>query len=530
MSVKRLLVLVNLVIVVILVLILTVFLVHNNKTQSSVQEMIHVDQALLLNLNEMYAQGLQTEQATRNVVLNPDDTKAKANYKKANEDFLKANEDGLKLAIGKTREGLMAVKLLWSEDNDIKMQVQDIASARKREESIKLLNQKETPKWRDIKDLLLRMTKEQTNVFKTRLDESGRQSKQSTLILVAVIVSSIIGITVFLYIIRRTAEKTMTNALECFSVIEKGDLQEEHAITEDCNFLKESFNKILLTLRSTITKVTDVSHRVIQNVDSLAEKMNVLDRTAKDQLSQVDQIASSATEISQTIVDSARNASNASEMAREATSIADKGKSTVRKTVDAIVAISDSVRESSHTIEELGKSSLEIGKIVAVITDIADQTNLLALNAAIEAARAGEQGRGFAVVADEVRKLAERTSTATREITEKIRDIQEQSSISVNAMGKSSRQAEAGVTLADDAAKGLDEIVSANQKAMDMIQRIAAATEEQSAVSEDISHNMETIAANLNDTVKMIGDSRRIIDGLNTDAKELDINVSWFKV
>ena len=322
----------------------------------------------------------------------------------------------------------------------------------------------------------------------------------------------------------------MTNALECFSVIEKGDLQEEHAITEDCNFLKESFNKILLTLRSTITKVTDVSHRVIQNVDSLAEKMNVLDRTAKDQLSQVDQIASSATEISQTIVDSARNASNASEMAREATSIADKGKSTVRKTVDAIVAISDSVRESSHTIEELGKSSLEIGKIVAVITDITDQTNLLALNAAIEAARAGEQGRGFAVVADEVRKLAERTSTATREITEKIRDIQEQSSISVNAMGKSSRQAEAGVTLADDAAEGLDEIVSANQKAMDMIQRIAAATEKQSAVSEDISHNMETIAANLNDTVKMIGDSRRIIDGLNTDAKELDINVSWFKV
>ena len=87
MSVKRLLVLVNLVIVVILVLILTVFLVHNNKTQSSVQEMIHVDQALLLNLNEMYAQGLQTEQATRNVVLNPDDTKAKANYKKANEIF-----------------------------------------------------------------------------------------------------------------------------------------------------------------------------------------------------------------------------------------------------------------------------------------------------------------------------------------------------------------------------------------------------------------------------------------------------------
>jgi methyl-accepting chemotaxis protein len=419
----------------------------------------------------------------------------------------------------------MAVKGLWAEDNSLKIEVQEIASAGKREDAVKLLNQKETSKWRELKDLLLKMTKEQTSLFKARLDQNERQGTHNTMILIAVIVFSIFGISAFLFIIRRTTVRTMTNALECLSTIEKGDLKEEHIITEDSNFLKESFNKILLTLRSTIVKVTDVSHRVTQNVDSLAEKINVLDKTAKDQLSQVDQIASSATEMSQTIVDSAKNASNASEMAKEATSIADKGKSTVKKTVEAIVAISNSVRESSHTIEELGKSSLEIGKIVEVITDIADQTNLLALNAAIEAARAGEQGRGFAVVADEVRKLAERTSTATKEITEKIRGIQEQSAISVVAMGKSSRNAEAGVTLADDAAKGLDEIVNATQKAMDMIQRIAAATEEQSAASEDISHNMENIAVHLNDTVKMIEDSRRIMDGLNTDAKELDRNV-----
>src|SRR5208337_2578761 len=168
--------------------------------------------------------------------------------------------------------------------------------------------------------------------------------------------------------------------------------------------------------------------------------------------------------------------------------------------------------------------------IVSVITDIADQTNLLALNAAIEAARAGDQGRGFAVVADEVRKLAERTSRATGEIAGKISGIQLKAGASVEAMGKSRKDAEGGVSLAEEAGKALVEIVGATQKAMDMIQRIAAATEEQSAASEEISQNMETVTGHLNDTIRMIGNSREIMDQLNQQGKKLDQSISWFKV
>ncbi|HTZ17988.1 MAG TPA: methyl-accepting chemotaxis protein [Dissulfurispiraceae bacterium] len=530
MSIKQLLVIVNLVIVVILGIILGVFLMHNSKTQASVQAMVQVDQALLINLEDMYAQGLQTEQATRNILLNPEDSKAKDNYDKAHADFLKANDDAEKLGTGKTRETLTNIRAMWVEDDALKTQIRKLATDGKRDEAIKLLMQKETPKWREIKDVLLGVIKEQTSIFNRRLEENRSQNSKSTFILIAIILLSIIGVTGFLFVIRRVALKTMTTALECFSTIERGDLKEQNLITSDSNFLKESFNKILTTLRATIGKVSEVSGKVTESVDSLAEKMNTLDNTAKDQLAQVDHIAAAATEMSQTAIDSAKNASYASEMATDATNIAHKGKSTVKETVDAIVAIADSVKESANTIEELGRSSKEIGKIVEVITDIADQTNLLALNAAIEAARAGEQGRGFAVVADEVRKLAERTSTATSEVTQKIRDIQEQAALSVKAMDKSSGHAGAGVTLADEAAKGLDEIVTATQKAMDMIQRIAAAVEEQSAASEDISHNLETIAGHLNETVTMIDESRQIMDGLHADAKELDRNVSWFKI
>ncbi|HEX8949697.1 MAG TPA: methyl-accepting chemotaxis protein, partial [Dissulfurispiraceae bacterium] len=161
---------------------------------------------------------------------------------------------------------------------------------------------------------------------------------------------------------------------------------------------------------------------------------------------------------------------------------------------------------------------------------IAFQTNILALNAAVEAARAGEAGVGFAVVADEVRKLAERTSKATREIADKIKSIQERSGSSIGAMEKSSRDAEGGVALADEAAKALDEIVTATHKAMDMIQRIAAATEEQSAASEEVARNMETVSGHVNDHSRIVAETKQIMERLRSHQEELAKSISWFKV
>lgn len=530
MSIKKLLFIVGIANAIVLGGILALFIAHNGKVKARTEKMINIDQALLLNLNDMYAQGLQTGQATRNVLINPKDEKAKKNYKKAHEDFIKANDEAIKLATGKIQEELKKIKSLWEEDHKLKTEVQEMAIAGKRDEAVGLLIQKETPKWREVRASLLEMIKEQKSIFKKKLEEDERTIKSGTTILIVVILLSLIGFSAFLFIINKTMQKNMANALECFTTLERGELKEECKITDESNFLKDIYNKILMTLRETILKISSVAKDVTQDVSSLAEKINTIDAGAKDQLSQIDHVASATTEMSQTIIDVAKNASFASEAAKEATSIADKGKDTVKKAVDAIIGIAKSVRESSGTIEELGKSSQEIGEIVAVINDIADQTNLLALNAAIEAARAGEQGRGFAVVADEVRKLAERTSKATGEIAEKIKAIQVKSEASVEAMEKSSRDAEGGVTLADEAAKALEEIVTATQKAMDMIQRIAVATEEQSSASEEIAKNMETITGHINNTVRMIEEARQIMNRINAQARDLDQSISWFKV
>jgi len=530
MNIKKLLFVVGIANAVVLGIILALFIIHNEKVKARTEKMINIDQTLLLNLNDMYAHGLQTEQATRNVLINPKDEKAKENYKKAHEDFVKANEEAIKLSAGKMQEELKKIKALWDEDHKLKTEVQELAAAGKRDDAIAVLTQKETPKWRDMRSSLLEMMKEQKGKFKESLEQDRKAMRSGTTLLIVIILLSLIGFSAFLFIINKTMQKNMANALECFTTLERGELKKECMITDESNFLKDVYNKILMSLRETMMKISEVAGGVTQDVNSLAERINNIDAGAKEQLSQVDHVASATAEVSQTIIDVAKNASYASEAAKEATDIADKGKNTVKKAVDAIVGIAESVKESSRTIEELGRSSQEIGEIVAVINDIADQTNLLALNAAIEAARAGEQGRGFAVVADEVRKLAERTSKATGEIAEKIKAIQLRSEASVGAMERSSRNAEGGVTLADEAAKALEEIVVATQKAMDMIQRIAAATEEQSSASEEIARNMENITGLVNKTVSMIEDARHIMDKLNSQAKELDKSISWFKV
>ncbi|MEW5745934.1 MAG: methyl-accepting chemotaxis protein [Nitrospirota bacterium] len=530
MSVKRLLILVGAVNAAVLGIILALFIGHNSSAHKRLEKMIDVDQALLLNLNEMHIDGIQTEQATRNVLINPNDEKAKENYRKAHEEFIKANDGAIGLAEGKMQEQLKAIRTAWDGAHTLKTEVQELAVAGRKEEAVSVLVQKETPKWRDIKAAIVQLSKDQKATFKRSEEEAARADRRGTALLVTVIVLSLLGFTAFLFIINKTMQRNMAQALECFTALERGELKAENRIEDDRNFLKDIYNKILSALRDTIVRITSVAQNVKQDADVLMEKVDAIDSGSKEQLSQVDHIASATSEMSQTIIDVAKNASYASEGAKEATGIAQKGKDTVKKAVDAMIGIAESVKQSSRTIEDLGASSKEIGEIVAVINDIADQTNLLALNAAIEAARAGEQGRGFAVVADEVRKLAERTSKATGEIADKINAIQAQSQASVEAMGKCTTDAEGGVSLAEEALRALDEIVGSTQKAMDMIQRIAAATEEQSSASEEIAQNMERITELVNTTGRMIEEARHIMGRLHTQERELNQSIGWFRV
>lgn len=527
MNIKRLLQVINLVILVVLLGLFALSYFNEKGFQDKIEKLTKQHLMLLISLNDMYAQGLQTEQATRNIIINPKDDQAKKNYQKAHQDFMKSNDEAIRLSSGEMKEQLKKVAQLWQQGHAKKMEIQQLAEQGKKEDAVQKIIE-ETKLWREIKDVILKALESHKKEFEKTNEDVSAVRKRHSIIYSALIFISLAGLSALLYYSYKSYEKSMSSALSCFTKLEQGDLREE--TSESCDLIGEIYKRIIGSLKGIILNIRNVVKNTNNMVVSLSNETDNLEKSSKEQLSRIDHMASAATEISQTIIDVAKNAANASDSAKQANETAQKGKTAVKKAVDAMLDIANSIKSAAITIEELGQGSQEIGEIVLTIKDIADQTNLLALNAAIEAARAGEQGRGFAVVADEVRKLAERTAKATGEIAEKIKNIQDKSEASVGAMHKSSSQAEGGVSLAQDAMRALDEIVSATEKAMDMIQRIAVATEELSATSEEIAQNMETIKDSIENTVKMIEEVRTIAKKLNEETKNLDTSVEWFKV
>ncbi len=286
---------------------------------------------------------------------------------------------------------------------------------------------------------------------------------------------------------------TMVKAIDEFS---NGNLSYtvQKSSNDEIGDMAQSLGKMTTNLRRIVGQISASTASVAGSSSELSSTSDNMNNGAQQLSTQTEQVVSAMGEVSRTIMDMAKNATMAADASRNASETAAQGKKIVDTTAEDMLKIAQTVQEASSTIEELGKSSAQIGEIVTVINGIADQTNLLALNAAIEAARAGEQGRGFAVVADEVRKLAERTSQATQDIAQRITAIQTAAGESVDAMKRGSDKVDQGVELAKQASVSLDSIVQASTNAMDMVQRIAAATEQQSAATEEVTQNMEGIS------------------------------------
>jgi methyl-accepting chemotaxis protein len=235
-------------------------------------------------------------------------------------------------------------------------------------------------------------------------------------------------------------------------------------------------------------------------------------------------------EMSSAIQEISQTTQNAAVDARKAEESAHTGGQTVQTTVQTIGDLLKSNQETSSRIEELGQSSVAIGKIINVINDIAGQTNLLALNAAIEAARAGEHGRGFAVVAGEVRRLAERTSEATKEIDQTVRGIQQGTTEAVEAMRSSMSHVQSGVDSARSAGEALTSIIYGSESVQKMVTQIAAAATEQSYSTQSVSTNVNEIASIIARTAASSQQSVKACQQLSSLANELTGLVGAFKV
>jgi len=312
----------------------------------------------------------------------------------------------------------------------------------------------------------------------------------------------------------------------------EGDLTKRMSVhsKDEIGELSHWFDTFMDKLQGIVRQLANTSGRLAEAGEKISAAAHEQAGTAESEKEQTSQVATSMQEMSEIVTQVSENSVKAAEVSRQAAATAQHGGSIVEGTLRKMREIAESVGATAKKVEELASSSSQIGRIVGVIDDIADQTNLLALNAAIEAARAGEQGRGFAVVADEVRKLAERTTTATKEIADMIQSIQTETGRTVSAMQQGMKQVEEGVTSTSSAGDSLQEIIRMSEQVGKMIAQIATAASQQSSTTEQVNRRMDQIAQLVNESARGTQSSAKACQELSELAMELQTMVGNFKL
>ena len=312
----------------------------------------------------------------------------------------------------------------------------------------------------------------------------------------------------------------------------QGDLRSRIPMPEQKEIarLVEGFNNFIDHLHGTISQVAKTSHALKTSAEDVAKQSQQTELSTKSQRDQTLQAAAALTEMGSTVNEVAHSATQAAQNANTATTNSAHGRQITQRAVHAIKGLSKQIQDVSGVIQSLDEHTAAIGGILDTIRGISEQTNLLALNAAIEAARAGDHGRGFSVVADEVRTLAQRAASATDEIQVKIDKFQQDSKSAVLQMESSRERTEDVVSATDEIDKLLQDIADEIAHINDVNTQVATATEEQATVVEDISRNINDISASSEETLNATQVLVSVSDKLDELAQELSTEVSRFKL
>ena len=329
-------------------------------------------------------------------------------------------------------------------------------------------------------------------------------------------------------------DKMQHQVMDLLSIVSgaaEGDLTVKAEVTADAlGSVADAFNLMINGLQALVSQASDVASEIQHSTSDILKASDRMRRGAEQQTAEIQGASGAVNEMSRTIQRMAENAEAATQASLRATQAAVKGGTSVAETIKGMQRIRAAVQTTGKKIKGLGERSLEIGAIIEVINEIATQTNLLALNAAIEAARAGEQGRGFAVVADEVRKLAERAARATKDITSLIKGIQVETSEAVTVMEEGTREVEEGTKLADQAGAALREIEQIVKQTSGLVTDITNSAVNQVKVSEGIVTSMDSISKLTQETTVGVRDTVETISKLAELSTRLTVAIGRFKL
>ncbi|MFN2348238.1 MAG: methyl-accepting chemotaxis protein [Thioalkalivibrio sp.] len=329
----------------------------------------------------------------------------------------------------------------------------------------------------------------------------------------------------------RRNQRAILRLLDEMTNLAEGDLTVHATVTEDITgAIADSVNYAIDALRSLVTTINQTAMQVSTAAVKTQSTALRLADASNHQAREIASASASITDMADSIEQVSRSAETSAEVAQKSVEIAGKGALTVRKTIDGMDTIREQIQETSKRIKRLGESSQEIGDIVGLINDIADQTNILALNAAIQASAAGEAGRGFAVVADEVQRLAERSANATKQIEALVKTIQADTNEAVISMEQSTSNVVSGAKLALDAGDALNEIEGVSHQLADLIATISHAARQQASVAQNVSNTMNVIQEITMQTSDGTNETAVSIGNLTNLATELRKSVAGFKL
>jgi len=356
--------------------------------------------------------------------------------------------------------------------------------------------------------------------------------KRSFMAMVGIIAATLIVTLMLGLVIANSVVNPLRKIFETLQSMAAGNLSVRSTITsrDEMGMLSKELNIMAEQLHETITRVAHNGLEVASAANQMHSTAEQMATGAEQAAAQTQTIATASEEMAATTNDIAGNCHQAASNAGKVNEAAETSAQIVNETITVMAQITARVRETATMVETLGSRSEEIGEIVGTIEDIADQTNLLALNAAIEAARAGEQGRGFAVVADEVRALAERTTKATKQIAATIRNIQSETRNAVVSMEEGVREVEKGTQDASKSGESLQNILEQIGALTMQVSQIATAAEEQTATTSEISNNIQQITAVVQMTANGSQESAAAAAQLSRLSEELRTLMAHFKI
>ncbi len=329
----------------------------------------------------------------------------------------------------------------------------------------------------------------------------------------------------------RRNQRAILRLLDEMANLADGDLTVHATVTEEITgAIADSVNFTIDALRTLVTTINNTASEVTDSTEKTQHTANELAQASNKQAREIASASAAVTDMAESMSAVSNEADNSAQVAQQSVEIAQKGAQVVRGTIGSMENIRESIQETSKRIKRLGESSQEIGDIVGLITEIADQTNILALNAAIQASTAGDAGRGFAVVADEVQRLAERAGNATKQIEGLVNTIQADTNEAVKSMEQSTAGVVSGASMAEESGEALKEIEKVNTELSNLIKGISSSTNQQSKVALSVSDSMNVIQEITLQTSEGTEETSTSLASLNDLSVELGRSVSGFKL